>query len=301
MNKKIEIIEPGVENISGLPLWERIERAGKVCYRSEHTITEGSALRFAERIAKSRHYSVLGHGQILVSLHVDDAVDLDISCPLHLRSHLQSMMLDGDRVLMAAGVDTWFQLFEEYPSPVLMAFAESFPLFSLLVTDDYQLTYKGTEHEVLFAGEESLDLPLEDFLYLVKETFIITTDRATAMQLRTYRYAAHSVMSQRYVNFEKYGFRYIKPDGVDLDFWLSMKEREVDGYLQWLEKGYKPEIARSSLGSDIESTMATTASLWEWRHILRLRLDPAAQPAIQKIAGMIKENLEEKYGGLFVV
>ncbi len=301
MNKKIEIIEPGIENISGLPLWERIERAGKVCYRSEHTITEGSALRFAERIAKSHHYSVLGHGQILVSLHVDDAVDLDISCPLHLRSHLQSMMLDGDRVLMAAGVDTWFQLFEEYPSPVLMAFAESFPLFSLLVTDDYQLTYKGTEHEVLFACEESLDLPLEDFLYLVKETFIITTDRATAMQLRTYRYAAHSVMSQRYVNFEKYGFRYIKPDGVDLDFWLSMKEREVDGYLQWLEKGYKPEIARSSLGSDIESTMATTASLWEWRHILRLRLDPAAQPAIQKIAGMIKENLEEKYGGLFVV
>lgn len=301
MRERIEIIEPSVENISGLPLWQRIERAGKVCYRSEHTIKEGSAEKFVRRIAQNKHYSVLGHGQILVSLHMDDAVDIELSCPLHLRSHLQSIVMNDERVLMAAGVDTWYQLFEGYPSPVLMNFAERFPLFDLLVTDEYRLMYKGTEHEVLFNIDTNIELPPEELLYLIKETLVITTDRATAMQMRTHRFATHSIMSQRYVNFDKYGFRYIKPDDVDLDFWLSMKEREVEGYLEWLDKGYKPEIARSSLGSDIESTMVTTASLWEWRHILRLRLDPAAQPAIQKVAGLINENLESKYKELFVV
>lgn len=301
---KVNIIEPAVENISHLPLMERIERAGKVCYRSEKTIKEGSAEKFVERLAKLKHYSVLGHSQLMVMYTSEESVLLlQLMIPQHLKSHIQFIPVGGEdarTTLVAAGLDIWFQLFsdeENYPFDELKYFSEEFPVFEHLLTDEYLKEWMPLDGELLFSFEEPIDMQQTDVPYLLKETYVITTDRATAMQLRTHRFAAHSVMSQRYVNFKKYGFNYIMPDEVveDKDFWLEMKQREADNYLEMLDKGYPPEIARGTLGSDIESTMVITASLWEWRHILRLRLDKTAQPAIRKVCGMIQEDLQYKY------
>ena len=144
-------------------------------------------------------------------------------------------------------------------------------------------------------------MSVEDSMWMLKETMILTLDRASAMQLRTHRLATHSVMSQRYINFEKYGFPYIIPDEVKeagndaMLNWYECKFAEIENYHKWIALGFKPEIARTSLGSDIESTMAVTATLWEWKHIFEMRLDPHAQPAIRKVMKMAQERLLEKY------
>ena len=68
----MKIIEPKVEiweqpkGIEGI--YKQIERAGRVCYKSEDHITEDSAEPFVERMIASKHYAMLEHGTVYLSL-----------------------------------------------------------------------------------------------------------------------------------------------------------------------------------------------------------------------------------------
>ena len=53
---------------------KRLERAGRVCYKSEDKITQGSAETFLANIIKRGHESVLEHEKITVSLICDRGV-----------------------------------------------------------------------------------------------------------------------------------------------------------------------------------------------------------------------------------
>ena len=45
-------------------VYKMIEYAGRVCYKSENKITEGSAKPFVDRMIKSQHYAMLEHGTV---------------------------------------------------------------------------------------------------------------------------------------------------------------------------------------------------------------------------------------------
>jgi thymidylate synthase (FAD) len=66
----MKVIKPSYEviysNESGLEIMQAIERAGRVCYKSEDKITEDSCYKFIDRIIKSGHESVLEHKAITV-------------------------------------------------------------------------------------------------------------------------------------------------------------------------------------------------------------------------------------------
>lgn len=55
-------------------MFDRIETAGRTCYKSKDKITEDSAIKFIERIIKSGHESVLEHESISVRFIVDRGV-----------------------------------------------------------------------------------------------------------------------------------------------------------------------------------------------------------------------------------
>lgn len=55
--------EPGLEGI-----YKAIERAGRVCYRSEDKITEDSAKPFVDRMVKSGHGAMLEHGTVYLAI-----------------------------------------------------------------------------------------------------------------------------------------------------------------------------------------------------------------------------------------
>ena len=65
----ITICEPGWEWTplaeTTIPLMmKHIEECGRVCYRSEDRITDGSAAKFVEKICRNHHESVLEHGTL---------------------------------------------------------------------------------------------------------------------------------------------------------------------------------------------------------------------------------------------
>lgn len=75
------IIEPSVEILNppdGKEVLRRIEKAGRVCYKSEDKITDHSAASFVENIIQLGHESVLEHVSLSVRFIVDRGISHEI-------------------------------------------------------------------------------------------------------------------------------------------------------------------------------------------------------------------------------
>jgi len=78
---KMRIIEPYFEfmdEIKGDDILKRIERIGRVCYKSEDRITGDSAKKFIANILKRGHESVIEHEKISVKIICDRGVTHEI-------------------------------------------------------------------------------------------------------------------------------------------------------------------------------------------------------------------------------
>lgn len=77
----MKIIEPGFEfitPINGSVILTRIEQCGRVCYKSENKITNGSAEVFCRGLIKRGHEAVLEHCSFTVKFIVDRGVSHEI-------------------------------------------------------------------------------------------------------------------------------------------------------------------------------------------------------------------------------
>lgn len=77
----MKIIKPCVEfitPINGETILKRIEECGRVCYKSEDKITEGSSEKFVTNIIKRGHEAVLEHCSFTVKFICDRGVSHEI-------------------------------------------------------------------------------------------------------------------------------------------------------------------------------------------------------------------------------
>ena len=77
----MKIIKPYVEiidSINGQDILKKIEMCGRVCYKSEGRIEEGSAEKFVASIIKRGHEAVLEHASVTVKFVVDRGVSHEI-------------------------------------------------------------------------------------------------------------------------------------------------------------------------------------------------------------------------------
>ncbi len=77
----MRVIRPGYEildEIDGDEILRKIEKIGRVCYKSEDKITGQSSERFVENIIKSGHESVIEHEKISVRIICDRGVSHEI-------------------------------------------------------------------------------------------------------------------------------------------------------------------------------------------------------------------------------
>jgi len=65
----MKIIKPYIEQMSppinGMEFLKRIEKAGRVCYKSEDKITEESAIKFVKTLIKNGHEAMIEHGEAI--------------------------------------------------------------------------------------------------------------------------------------------------------------------------------------------------------------------------------------------
>lgn len=67
-----------IDEINSQEILKKIERCGRVCYKSEGKISEGSAEKFVANIIKRGHEAVLEHASITVKFVVDRGVSHEI-------------------------------------------------------------------------------------------------------------------------------------------------------------------------------------------------------------------------------
>lgn len=73
----MRVVQPSfkfMQEVDGKEILQRLERAGRVCYKSEDKITQGSAEKFLASIINRGHESVLEHEKVTVSVICDRGV-----------------------------------------------------------------------------------------------------------------------------------------------------------------------------------------------------------------------------------
>ena len=75
----MKILEPSFEiwqQESGLlGIYKQIEKAGRVCYKSEQNVSEGSAKPFVERMITAEHTAMLEHGTVYMTVKEGEQSD----------------------------------------------------------------------------------------------------------------------------------------------------------------------------------------------------------------------------------
>lgn len=133
--------------------------------------------------------------------------------------------------------------------------------------------------------------------------FMITCDRACANQIVRHRIGhSYAQESTRYCSYNKDKFNnsvnFVIPYDMNNELyetWRASCLTAEAAYFVLLEKGAKPEIARSVLPHCLATHLVMKVNMRALRHFLKLRLDSHAQSDIRDIAYKMLELVHEKY------
>lgn len=87
--------------------------------------------------------------------------------------------------------------------------------------------------------------------------------------------------------------------GRIIDIWYAAMKYAEDFYLQMIEAGATPQIARSVLPNSTKTELVITANYREWRHILKLRTAKDAHPQIREVCIKLLDELKTRIPVVF--
>lgn len=267
INPSFEIIEQGTT----LPeIYQHIEKCGKICYKSEHTIKDGSAEKFCNMIADKGHLSVMEHGTIYLKFPVSDP---------NTHTH-----------------NTRFKKYLRNPYSKVNVTRSHY-----YVTTNMRVL---VEHEWL----EDLEFLCEPTKYHERRATVkFTCSRGISHELVRHRVFSFSQESQRYCAYNKDQFgseiTFIKPlwyeQEGDLDssnypdYGYSLLYAE-NRYLDLLEQGLKAQEAREVLPNSTKTEVMMTGFISDWQHFFKLRTDKSAHPEMRRVSIPLEEEFKKK-------
>lgn len=135
-----------------------------------------------------------------------------------------------------------------------------------------------------------VELPIHHRLYVMRNGKACWC--GNSHEIVRHRIASYAQESTRYCNYSKDKFdteiTVVKP--VNLEYgdayldWYDLCNHAENAYFSILERGYKPQVARSVLPTCVKTEIMVTMNLREWRHFIKLRSSKAAHPDIRILA-----------------
>jgi thymidylate synthase (FAD) len=128
----------------------------------------------------------------------------------------------------------------------------------------------------------------ESVLEHASASFRLVTDRGVSHELVRHRLCSFSQESTRYCRYAD-GIQVIEPPGLGphRQAWLdAVREAEV-AYLELLDGGASPQIARAVLPTCTKTELVMTANLRQWRLVIRQRTAKDAHPKAREVVGMV--------------
>ena len=289
----MKLTKPNVEiweqpkGIEGI--YKQIERAGRVCYKSENHITEDSAKPFVERMIASEHYAMLEHGTVYLSIPYNDNTETELLIDELFGNRFTHKALsatnDGRYYLFSTNLrvliekDMW-----DMCKPYVCDFGEGF-----------------------FSGDRRV-------------TVHFTTQIAVSREANRHRADSIAEQSTRFCNYskDKFGgeiainlpswieatYCNANPLGCNpmtmmnpVDVWWSANEYAEACYMRLLQLGWKPEQARVVLPLDTNTELVHTAFVSDWLHFFDLRAlnkTGKAHPDMIKVAKPLYEEFKKR-------
>ena len=251
------------EQIAGeAGIYKQIERAGRVCYKSEDHTTDDSARPFVERMIQSEHFAMLEHGTVyLVCNHGE--------LPLYLTNKFSRChTIEG----------------KDYITTNMRVLAENKSLSDLKYLSNY------------VAGRHELRITVH-FTTQISITREYNRHRANSMAEQSTRYCNYSknkfdneitINLPTWVEEEGYNGSQEKEDyrledmcadiaegraqeWSKLDTWIFANQAAEYAYMKLIEAGCKPQEARAILPLDCNTELVHTAFINDWKHFFDLR------------------------------
>lgn len=294
-----------------------IERAARLCYKSEDRIAVGTAEKLVRILIERKHYAMLEFGKD-VYVRVRDGnhqasflswllwnnqlTGIDTSCSREI-----DMAGDAENVIFRMNPRKLLELFnvdiKEELSPIIYEFCrkvqETVPY---LIPEPYEFA-DYSDQDVYYDQYLFYSAPpfhTTDYATLQTETVHIITNRGVSHELVRHRSCSFAQESTRYVDYTG-AMEFIVPiwssDCMDTptnEFWHHCNYTEKK-YLTLREAGWKKQEAREVLSNALKTELIMKATLREWQHIFRLRCAKDAHPQMQALMIPLREQFRRKY------
>ena len=272
-----------MQNPGELGIYQQIERAGRVCYKSENNTTEDSAKPFVGRMIEHEHYAMLEHGTVYLTCNHGEL-------PLYANnkfSHVNT--IDG----------------KDYITTNLRVMAENKTLEDLKYRTDFE---KG-KHELRITVHFTTQIAI---------TREYNRHRANSMAEQSTRYCNYTknkfgseisinlptwVKGDLETNDEKFVelcedvANEETNDWTPIDAWLFANQAAEFSYMKLIAMGCKPQEARVILPLDTNTELVHTAFVSDWKHFFDLRAlgtTGAPHPDAKILAEPLYEEFKER-------
>jgi len=280
--------------------FKKIERAGRICYKSEDKITEDSAKKFVETMIRSQHYAMLEHANFVFEVKNRSYFNIlqterFLNCTKELLpSGELRMLVSGNLRAINEAENAWqlaFVLAKTYPELVYRK-----DITYAVDNDDVPFVKMVSLDELTHTAYPPTDMEILAHCYL---TFIFTTDRGVTHEIVRHRIASFAQESTRYCcyNKEKFGggLTIALPDDfgdkapeVQEEYQAAWEDAERH-YLKLLDMGETAQQARGVLPHHVKADIVMTANMGEWKHFFDLRYlgtTGAPHPDMRAVAKM---------------
>lgn len=294
------------DDINGQEILKKIERCGRVCYKSEGKIQEGSDEKFVANIIKRGHEAVLEHASIIFAVPMEFYLETKNVIKVMEEEGFTSFLRftsDG-RFVISGNVRAW----RDYFKVVMESFSRLPGGFEKFIKDNpvlfpefQDVTFKN--NDCYFKTIKVTDLETENEKLTHQDVTVkFVVDRGVSHEIVRHRIASYCQESTRYCNYSKDDFgkeiTFIIPEYLDYKSagWNTWKEAmtacEV-AYFKLLDIGLTPQEARAVLPNSLKTEVVMTANIREWRTFFKLRTADAAHPQMREVTRPLLDDLKE--------
>ena len=289
---------PGLDGV-----YEIIEYAGRICYKSSDKITEDSAKPFVDRMINSKHFAMLEHGTVYLHFPIsgthyrkftkycknpytkvgnnENTADLGFFATTNFRTIVENNWMDDLQYIcepteyhekrVAVKFTTQIAISREYNRHRVNSMAEQSTRYCNYSKDKFSGVGINLPSWV-----DSEIQRLEDITENVLPTF--------------------EQLKEEYFSVSDQGIT--KDDWGDIEWWLWSNLVAEESYLKLIEKGRKPQEARVVLPLDTNTELIHTAFVSDWNHLFELRDSNKAHPDMQALAKPLHEEFKSIFSNV---
>lgn len=309
MNQSAHIIEPTT------PM-KHIERIGRVCYKSEDKIGDGTDKNFVKMLFSRKHFAMLEHYRFIMRVPCVIYKHLSEARPKHIE-----MTNENNNFMISLNARALIEL-RENCSPystvaglIIAGIRDELIGHIIKRYDCHELFGVSRDKNVILSANvefvENSKSAMSPYEYSRHGWFSahFITDRGITHELVRHREeTSFAQESTRYCNYGSDRFDDITvidqgfEDGYVRDQWIVACETACDCYSRMINNVHEnqtPQMARSVLPTCLKTEIIMTAPVYEWYHVFDLRLfgtTGAPHPKMRELIQMLYDEIYTREG-----